>query len=230
MCGKFTRMASWAEIVEYQSAFGVAIAHDNEILTTPMRGAPVIFLDPNGDRVVKAMRWGLPDLHKMDFRVPKHMHARCETIDKLPTFAEAFRLRRGIVLTKTFNEGEEIGNKTRQWKIKPKDNKPIPVAVIFEEVETEEGLQRFFVMCTTKANGLIEQATKQDRMPAIMPQEDWEIWLGETRAPLEDVQALLRTYERDDLWDIAPEEKPPSKPKSKPTAAPAKPPEGDLFS
>ena len=32
-----------------------------------------------------------------------------------------------------------------------------------------------------------------DRMPAILPRE-WQTWLGETDASLDDVKALLRTY------------------------------------
>ena len=100
------------------------------------------------------------------------MHARAETIDTRPTFAEAFAERRGLVLVETFNEGEALPNgKTEQWVIRPKDRKPIAIAVIWEEWAGDTGSEATFVMVTVPPNTLIGRIT--DRMPAILRQEDW---------------------------------------------------------
>ena len=54
------------------------------------------------------MRWGFP--HPRDWKRPQPIHARAETIDGLPTFAEAFRTgQRGIVVVQSFNEAPENG-------------------------------------------------------------------------------------------------------------------------
>ena len=76
-------------------------------------------------------------------------------------------------------------------------------------------------MVTVPPNPLIARIT--DRMPAILRQEDWSVWLGEDDAPLKDVKALLRTFDDEGAWEMA--EQAPSK-----SSKPAKPkPQGDLF-
>ncbi|MFA5955081.1 hypothetical protein [Hyphomicrobium sp.] len=46
------------------------------------------------------------------------MHVRSETIDRRPTFDNAFAHGRVILVVHTFNEGEELPNgKTKQWVI-----------------------------------------------------------------------------------------------------------------
>ncbi len=44
------------------------------------------------------------------------------------------------------------------------------------------------------------------RMPAILEPDDWELWLGETRAPLEEVKATLKTMDGVS-WKMEPERK-----------------------
>ena len=56
-----------------------------------------------------------------------------------------------------------------------------------------------FVMATVPPNILIGTIT--DRMPAIMPGDDWSAWLGETAASPAEIKALLRTVEDD--WEMA---------------------------
>jgi hypothetical protein len=150
------------------------------------------------------------------------MHARAETIDTRPTFSEAFAERRGIVLVETFNEGEALDNgKTRQWVIRPKDRKPIAIAVIWEEWVGDTGSEATFVMVTAPPNPLIARIT--DRMPAILRQEDWSVWLGEDDASLKDVKALLRTFNDEGNWEMTEQERTKSSKAAKPKA------QGDLF-
>jgi putative SOS response-associated peptidase YedK len=214
MCGKFTQMASWSDVV----AFSTPVDQPGPVPTpppalataTPMRFAHVIRLDAAGRREAVPMRWGFSDRRAGAPERPRHMHARSETVDRLPTFAESFAERRGILLTHTFNEGEELASgKTRQWTVSPRDGQPIAIAVIYEAWARDEERLLTFVMLTTPPNPLI--ATITDRMPAILPPEAWSVWLGETAAPLEEVKALLRTYDDGGNWDFRPE---PPRPKA----------------
>jgi putative SOS response-associated peptidase YedK len=209
MCGKFTQMMSWREVVHLSDLVGRAetVPPDEPVIGTPMRLCQVIHLDDAGVRANSAMRWGFADARaKSPLERPKHMHGRAETIDVLPTFAEAFAHRRGILLTKTFNVGQELPNgKTVQHTITPRDGKPIAIAVIWEKWENRnEGTLLTFVMVTTPPNPLI--ATIADRMPAILAPDDWPLWLGETDAPLAQVKSILQTYNGD--WDMAEQKEP----------------------
>lgn len=149
-----------------------------------------------------SMRWGFAGKDDAAPTRPKHMHARCETIERLPTFKSAFARARGILMVHTFHEGEELPNgKTKQWVITPNDRQPIAIAVVCEEWRNGPEVLQTFVQVTTPANVLISRIT--DRMPAILPRDVWPTWLGETDATLEEVKALLQTFEDDGAWTMA---------------------------
>src|ERR1700716_685768 len=118
MCGKFTALASWSEVVAFsqpltESGGGEGPSGDDgsndEIVTYRVGGLlPVIVWDAEtrARRVVK-MRWGFPD--PRDWRRPRPIHARSETIDGKEPFRTPFHAgQRGIVVFRTFNEGEEV--------------------------------------------------------------------------------------------------------------------------
>lgn len=107
MCGKFTAKASWTQIVDYIYATPPAPEDDHGIAYRVMGAVPVIVAHEGRRRVVP-MRWGFPD--PADWRRPRPIHARGETVDTMPAFADAFRDgQRGIVLVETFNEAPENG-------------------------------------------------------------------------------------------------------------------------
>ena len=85
--------------------------------------------------------------------------------------------------------------------IRPKDRKPIAIAVIWEEWAGDAGSEPTFVMVTDAAERLIARIT--DRMPAILRQKDWATWLGEDDASLADVKALLRTFDDEGAWEMS---------------------------
>ncbi|MGO4682355.1 SOS response-associated peptidase family protein [Hyphomicrobium sp. 2TAF46] len=202
MCGKFTQMASWRNVHAFSRPL---IETDSEVISTPMRFANIIRLNESGEREVVSMRWGFAGKGDANPSRPKHMHARSETIERLPTFANAFTYGRGILVVHTFNEGEELPNgKTKQWVITPNDGKPIAIAVICEKWTNGADTLDTFIQVTTPANALIAKIT--DRMPAILQPEDWPTWLCESDAALADVKAVLRTYEDTGNWTMTEQE------------------------
>ena len=223
MCGKFTQMAEWAEIASWmigETASEAAArnpdggsggAKDDIVTSTPMRMASILRLNAAGAREMTQMRWGFAERGAENPGRPKHMHVRAETIDQRITFAESFAHRRAICFVRTFNEGEEVGKKTVQWTITPKDAQPIAIAVIYEEWTNADQRLLTFVQVTTAANPLISKIT--DRMPAILRPEHHALWLGEDRAPLQEVKAILVPYDDAGNWDMAPEPKKPRPPK-----------------
>jgi len=162
------------------------------------------------------------------------MHARGETADKLPTFTEAFHVRRGVALARTFNEGEEIdvlyddgtpaGRKwTRQWTIRQPGPRPFLMGVIFDAFDVGRGLEFEFVQITTPANAAIARIT--DRMPLLLDEAEMPLWLGEEKAPVASVKALIRPYANCQDWEVTVED-PTRKP---PRPRNPKPKQGDLF-
>jgi putative SOS response-associated peptidase YedK len=214
MCGKFTQLASWEEVHAFSQPLVVKPGPAELVVSTPMRTARIMRLNAQGRRELVPMRWGFAGTDDRNPSRPKHMHARGETVDRLRTFAHAFAQARGILMVHTFNEGEELANgKTKQWVITPKDGQPVAIAVICEEWRNGTETLWTFVQVTTPANALIARIT--DRMPAILPREAWPIWLGETGASLDEVKAVLRTYEDGGNWTMTEQQptRPPRPPK-----------------
>jgi len=208
MCGKFTAKLSWAELVDF--AFTPAAdddADDRSVTYRVMNTVPVILLDiVTGQRRAVPMRWGFP--HPADWRRPQPIHARAETIDTIQTFAQAFRDgQRGIVWMQTFNEAPDVEGPTIQHVITPGAENRLAAAVVWRRFEIPGDPAPVFacVLVTVPANPLIS-GLPTDRMPAFLAREDWEIWLGETPASLEEVKACLKTAPGVD-WTMTREER-----------------------
>lgn len=213
MCGKFTQMMSWAELVWLADLLGAAPGAVETV--TPMRFAAVITRDEACARKAVRMRWGLVARSAKDpMSGTKHIHARAETVDSLPTFREAFARRRGLVVVSSFNEGKEITpTKTEQHVIAPRDGKPLAIAVVWERwTQHNAGELLSFAMVTVPANRLI--ATITERMPAVIAPEHWAQWLGEEPASVEALKAMLRPFEGD--WDMRPQERKSRRPSTQP--------------
>ena len=209
MCGKFTQMIAWGAYVTLADLIGLSGGALETI--TPMRFATVIRLSASGVREAVRMRWGLVPPGAKDPNASPFIHARAESIDERPTFAAAFRHRRGLVVVKTFNEGKEITpSKTEQHVIAPNDGGLLAIAVIWERWGELHGASlETFAMVTVSANRLIGTIT--DRMPAIVPPEHWAKWLGEEPANLAELKALLTPLEGN--WTMRPEK--PPRPKAR---------------
>lgn len=222
-------MYSWREVHAFSQPLTVPAAggeagpeakSNDEIVTfRPMALLPVIVWNKQTQaRQVVPMRWGYPDPNNP--RIPKHIHVRSETIDTTKAFASQFLDgQRGIVVFRTFNEGKELSpSKTEQWTIDPGDGIPRGFSFLWQRFEI--GGEPPFLACvqvTVPASKLIEPIT--DRMPAILEEEDWKTWLGETPATHDEVKAVLKTMENVN-WRIAPEPKPQKPPKPPKEARP----------
>jgi len=222
MCGKFTAMVSWADIVAFAEATPEHfsdLANDRPVAFRVMGNLPVIVWDrARQKRRVVPMRWGFP--HPKNPNIPQPIHARAETIDTMPAFADAFALgQRGIVLVRNFNEGRELENgKTEQHTITMGDAAAAGIAFVWRSFDL--GLPvplNACVMATVPANTLIA-ALPTDRMPAVLAETDWAKWLGEEEAPLADVKACLKTVEGVN-WTMTKEERAVKQRRGKPTVA-----------
>lgn len=218
MCGKFTYMATWAEVVAFSEPLVARPSNAPEETATPMRPAPVMHLDEKGARTATEMRWSFTK-QRNGRDIPDHIHARDDKLLSSKLWRPHVEARRGVLIVTSFNEGEQVptykpdrvtptGNtKTIQWTVRPKEGSRLAMAVIYRQHDTADGPVLEFVMCTTPANEGVSRFVVADpdkRMPAVLHEKDIPTWLGETSAPIEDIVARLRTYEDHGAWDMRP--------------------------
>ena len=220
MCGKFTAMATWSQVVAFSQPLTLgADEEDRSVIYRVMSSIPVIVWDiVERRRRVVPMRWGFP--HASDWRRPQPIHARSETIETTKAFSQAFLDgQRGIVLMKTFNEAPDVDGPTVQHTITPGADQILAAAFVWRRFDSADLPAPMFacVLVTVPANKLIA-GLPTDRMPAFLAPQDWDIWLGEKPASVDEIKACLKTVEGV-RWSMAKEEKQAKGPRSKPTVS-----------
>ena len=199
-------MVLWAQIVAYSDGVhGVGrrrqeegrrtgSGETGEIATYRVNGLlPVIVWDEAArERRVVPMRWGFPDPRDLLGR-GRSMGARRPSTPGAAQESLFHAGQRGVVVFRTFNEGEEVTSPsgktaTRQWTIDPRDGRPRGFAFVWRRFELPDlpAPMLACVMVTVPANELIRRTIKSGeddpRMPAILEDEDWPTWLGEEGA------------------------------------------------
>jgi putative SOS response-associated peptidase YedK len=157
----------------------------------------------SGGRFPQIMRWGLIPSWSKDgkMKVPT-FNAKAETVDRLASFREAWRQgRRCLVVTDGFYEWRR-GDK-QPFAIACTKNRLTVMAGLFETWRSPGGERiKTCTVITTDANALL--ASLHDRMPVLLDEKDWPLWLGEQPASEEQLKALLRPFpsEQMELWPV----------------------------
>jgi putative SOS response-associated peptidase YedK len=164
-----------------------------------------IVRDPqSGARKPVKMRWGLIPAWAKDAKLRfTTINARAETIAETPAFRDAWRAgRRCLVITDGFYEWRK-GDR-QPFAVGMTDGGLMVMAGLWETWISPDG--EVIVSCTvitTEANGAITPL--HDRMPVILAEQDWPLWLGEIPAPDAALHALLRPCPDDALrvWPVS---------------------------
>lgn len=167
----------------------------------PGRPGQVIRLHPrSGQRHLDWLTWGLlPARTEHPDSASKPIHARAETVAELPTFAEAFRQRRAIVPATEYYQRRTVGEAGQRYAISRRDGQPMAIAGLWEAFRQSSGeVMRTYCIITVQATGAVAEI--HDRMPLVIEESDWAVWLGETPG---DPMALLR-QSADNALVIAP--------------------------
>jgi len=146
----------------------------------------------NEDQVtLNLFRWGLIPFWAKDPAIGNRLiNTKAETITVKPSFKNAFRSRRCLVLSDGFYEWKKEREK-KPYRIQMTDGSPFAMAGIWERWISPDGkIIQSFSIITTSPNETV--ATIHDRMPVILPTEDEQKWLGKTSET--ELLDLLKPY------------------------------------
>jgi putative SOS response-associated peptidase YedK len=167
----------------------------------PTRDAPVVRLSREGERHLDALKWGLVSYFTKDLKkARKPINARSETIARSGMFKEALARRRCLVPAPVYYEWRDDPDGKTPFAVARSDGDPVAFGGIWETWRSPEGeVLQTFATITVDANELL--ASIQDRMPVIIENADWPVWLGEADG---DPAALLRAAPNDALrvWQV----------------------------
>jgi putative SOS response-associated peptidase YedK len=167
MCGRFT-LTTAAELVA--EAFGLeeVPALSPRINISPTEDVAVVRTEEAGGPRLSFLKWG--------FETPKRrplINARAETLFQRSAFRDAFARRRCLVPADGFYEWPiEEGRKHAVWIRRP-DRKVFAFAGLWEP--GADGKPDACTLVTTVPTKAL--ASVHDRMPVILPPEDYARWL-----------------------------------------------------
>jgi len=144
----------------------------------PTQSVPIIRQHPKEPRRdLSRMHWGLVPSWARDASGAAGMiNARAETAANLPAYREGFRLRRCLVPADGFYEWQSKGPKKQPFCTVINDDELFAFAGLWDRWRTSDGRWiRSFCILTTTPNTVT--SVIHDRMPVILPQEDYDLWL-----------------------------------------------------
>ncbi len=199
MCGRFTLTI---DPYHLQEAFPWAVIPDD----LPPRyniapSQPVAVIPNTGDTTVQMFKWGLIPSWSKDPSIGDCMiNARAESLAEKPSFRNAYKRRRCLILSDGFYEWKQNPDlKSKQpMYIRLKNGRPFAFAGLWELWQAPDGSEiRSCTIITTQPNALLE--TIHNRMPVILPPDSYPEWLStEDRQPSQ-LERLLVPYPADEM-------------------------------
>lgn len=201
MCGRFVLKAPPAELASYFDLNECADFGPRYNIP-PGTDIPVIRQSPEGQRVLHLLRWGLvPHWAKDPGIGAKLNNARGETVAEKPSFRDAFKRRRCLVPASGFYEWKTEGKLKQPYFISLKSGEPMAMGGLWESWKAPDGsVLRTVCVITTGPNAVMEPI--HDRMPVIIPRENWQAWLS---APADEISQLIHPYQAGEMqaWPVS---------------------------
>lgn len=200
MCGRFTNAVPFEvlsgevnaelRLVAYYDAPRYNIAPTQEVACVRQAG--------EGPWEVTMLRWGLIPSWAKDPKIGARMiNARSDTVAEKPSFRSAFKRRRCVVVADGWYEWQGTAGAKQPYHLHFDDHRPLGFAGLWESWSQGEETIESCTIITTDAS--TELATVHDRMPVILPVDDYPTWLDTTFEGTEHLKSLLQPWDQGEL-------------------------------
>lgn len=197
MCGRYSLFADFRMIEE---RFGEATFDANEYETSyniaPSQQILTVINDGSKNRL-GYLKWGLVPPWAKDPKIGfKLINARAETVHEKPSFREALKKKRCLVVFDSFYEWKRMDDRKVPMRIKMKNDELFAMAGLWEKWKspTAEPIHTCTIL-TTKPNELMSSI--HDRMPVILNPEDESSWLNPLIQDAYQIKHLLQPFKDD---------------------------------
>jgi putative SOS response-associated peptidase YedK len=199
MCGRFTLLAPGEAVADYFDLADTPILAPRYNIAPTQPVAAVRVNRDSGVRELTHFHWGLIPRWAKDPTIGSRMiNARSETAAEKPSFRTAFKYRRCLVPSDGFYEWQKVNGSKQPVRIQMADGSLFAIAGLWEHWQSPDGSEiESCTLLTTEPNDLLQPV--HNRMPVILAQEDFDLWLDPGAQHPGEVQPLLRPYPADQM-------------------------------
>jgi putative SOS response-associated peptidase YedK len=199
MCGRFTLLAPGEAVAEYFDLPDTPILAPRYNIAPTQPVAAVRVNRDSGVRELTHFHWGLIPRWAKDPNIGSRMiNARSETAAEKPSFRTAFKYRRCLVPSDGFYEWQKLNGSKQPVRIQMAGGGLFAIAGLWEHWQSPDGSEiESCTLLTTGPNELLQPV--HNRMPVILAEEDFDLWLDPGAQHPGEVQPLLRPYPADQM-------------------------------
>jgi putative SOS response-associated peptidase YedK len=194
MCGRFTLTTDTKKLAEAFAGFEAPAELIPRYNIAPSQ--PVAVVANNGQNKIELFQWGLIPAWAKDPQIGDRMiNARAETLAEKPSFKNAYKRRRCLVLSDGFYEWKkEEGSKAKTpMYIQLTSGEPFAFAGLWESWRSpDDSTVLSCTIITTMPNELMAEI--HNRMPVILPRAAYEQWLDPAERSPDQLSGLLKPY------------------------------------
>ncbi len=198
MCGRFAQIN---ELIAVIREFYLEETPDDLKLEKQYNIAPsdlIVTITQNGKKQLKLLKWGLTTAWSYTSHKYSLINIRGETLLSKKTFSKQLKKYRCLVYTNGFYEWEKTSVGKRPYYISMKNGKPFVMAGIWNVFtpENEEPVESCAIV-TTQANSLVAEI--HNRMPVILPENKWNMWLNTNDYSSDAIKDLLVPFDAEKM-------------------------------
>jgi putative SOS response-associated peptidase YedK len=195
MCGRYTRYASWSELVHYWRILDHWPAAEPlrpQYNVAPTREVAVIRADAEGERSLSMLHWGFTPSWSKDGKLHP-VNVMSETAPTKPMFRSAFKKRRCLLAADGFYEWRKVGKAKHPVYYTIKGGKQFGFAGLWETWQGEDTT----ALLTTTPNELVKEV--HNRMPVILQPKYYDERLDSANDDVEQLASMLTPYPADEM-------------------------------
>jgi putative SOS response-associated peptidase YedK len=192
VCGRFALIVDASVLAD---VFGVDPPREisPRYNIAPTQDIPAIRAARDRPRECAMVRWGLIPPWAKDQSIGARMiNARGETVTDKPSFRAAVKARRCLIPASGFFEWVQVSDRKQPYYIRFEDQRLFAFAGLWERWTAGPDPIDSCTIITTSPNELV--APLHDRMPAILPAQDHQEWLGPGALTPERLAELLTPH------------------------------------
>jgi putative SOS response-associated peptidase YedK len=197
MCGLFILLTDLSLITESFNVQDVACEYRSGSRISPGQQVAAVIQDDK-NRLVN-FRWGLIPSWAKDPSIGNRMfNARAETLSEKPSFKNAFKKRRCLIIADGFYEWQKLGKVKKPLYFSLKSGRPFGFAGLHETwVSPDHQPIHTCTIITTEPNELIKPI--HDRMPVMVPKEREAFWIDPDNQNQKDLLSILKPYPSEEM-------------------------------